>query len=624
MEEPAGAGVTAVQAQVPTSTAPAGSPIPPAIAAHRLVSDGRSAALVRLDGEVDWWCAPAFHSTPLAWSLLDPAGGMCRWQARRSVDAQTAPAGAAVTTALRFDGGRVACRDGLVSVGEGAVALVRLVRSLEGRVQATHELRLGGFDGPWATWSHASGSMAGLPLELLAAAVPVVEGGWARHHLVAEPHSWTGLAVLVGDAGDTTLDELAARLDEAERRFSAATANARLPRSHPERAADALAVLRACTYSPTGAIVAAPTTSLPEAPGGDRQWDYRYCWLRDAGLAASVAALLGDGAAADAYLSFVRSIAGDAAPRTPVVTVRGEQVPPERQVEGVAGWAASRPVRVGNGAAGQLQYDAMGLVVEAVSVYLQTGGRLEEDTWRLVRAIADEVVEGPAKPSSGIWELRDERSLTSGDIGRWLALDRAIWIARGWRPWTRRRRWKRARAQIRDRVLGALGPDGRLPQTYGEDPPRADASTLMVPMFGMLARRDRRAHALVDSVLADLGAGPFLYRYEPDGDDGFAPGEGAFLPVTWWAVSALASLGRVEEARARLDELCTRLPRLLPEEVDPMTGTGLGNVPLVWSHMELARALYIVDAAERRDRWGWLGLWVWRLARYAGLRWGRR
>ncbi len=129
---------------------------------------------------------------------------------------------------------------------------------------------------------------------------------------------------------------------------------------------------------------------------------------------------------------------------------------------------------------------------------------------------------------------------------------------------------------------------------------------------------------MVDAVTADLGAGPFLYRYEPDGDDGLAPGEATFLPVAWWAVSTLAVLGRVDEARSRLDELCLRLPRLMPEEVDPADGTALGNVPLVWSHMEAARALYILDVAERRRRWGPIGLWAWRLARYASLRWRKR
>ena len=146
----------------------------------------------------------------------------------------------------------------------------------------------------------------------------------------------------------------------------------------------------------------------------------------------------------------------------------------------------------------------------------------------------------------------------------------------------------------------------------------------MPPLFGMLSGRDARAHAVVDAVLRDLEAYPFLYRYEPDGDDGLAPGEGAFVPVSCWAVSALAAIGRVDEARQRLDDLCARLPRPIAEEIDPQSRVSLGNVPLIWSHMELARALYVLDAAERRERWGPAGLWAWRLARYATLRWRRR
>jgi GH15 family glucan-1,4-alpha-glucosidase len=146
----------------------------------------------------------------------------------------------------------------------------------------------------------------------------------------------------------------------------------------------------------------------------------------------------------------------------------------------------------------------------------------------------------------------------------------------------------------------------------------------MIPLFGLLGRRDPRAHAIVDAIVHDLGAGSFVYRYEPDGADGFVPGEAAFVPVCWWAVSALARLGRVDEARTRLDDLCRRLPRLLAEEIDPVTDESLGNVPLVWSHTELARALYIVDAAERRRRWTPVGLLAWRVGRYARLRWTRR
>lgn len=381
-------------------------------------------------------------------------------------------------------------------------------------------------------------------------------------------------------------------------------------------------MLDACTYRPTGAVVASATTSLPEAPGADRQFDYRYCWLRDAALAASVASLLGRRDSAWDHLRFLCQVVGDEPQLcAPVVTVRGDDVPVEREVDGVAGWGGSRPVRVGNAAADQLQYDAWGLVVEAVSVHLQTGGALDETVWTMVRTLADHVAGGQAEPSHGIWELREARLLVSGDIGRWLVLDRAIWIARGWRPLARRAHWKRARARIRARVVGAIGESGRLPQVY-DDGQRPDASALMAALFGLVSRRDPRAARLVAAALEDLAAGPFLYRYPPGGDDGFAGIEATFLPMAWWAVGALAVTGDLRAAQERADELCARLPRLLSEEIDPIDGRSLGNVPLVWSHMELARALYLLDAARIRHRYGPVGLWGWRLGRFAALRCG--
>ena len=255
-------------------------------------------------------------------------------------------------------------------------------------------------------------------------------------------------------------------------------------------------------------------------------------------------------------------------------------------------------------------------------MHLQTGASLDDDTWRLVRVAADRAASAGRAPTSGIWELREPRDLISADIGRWICLDRAVWIARGWRPRARRRHWKRARHEIRERVLSAIGDDGGLPQAY-DGAPGPDASALMAVVFGMLSRRDPRAERLIRATIDRLGAGPFLYRYQPGGDDGFSGKEGAFLPVCWWAVSALATVGRVDEARARADELCARLPRLLAEEVDPQTGESLGNVPLVWAHAEAARAMYVLDAATLRDRFGAPALWAWRMVRYARLRWPR-
>jgi GH15 family glucan-1,4-alpha-glucosidase len=291
-------------------------------------------------------------------------------------------------------------------------------------------------------------------------------------------------------------------------------------------------------------------------------------------------------------------------------------VPEEREVHGIAGWGGTGPVRVGNAAGGQVQYDALGLLVEAVSVHLQLGAALDPACWKLVRGVADHLVAPPTRRTSGIWELRDPSDLVSADIGRWLALDRAVWIARGWRPWARRRHWKQARRAVRDRILGALDGEGGLPQSYDDTEPVADASALMVVVFGMLDRRDPRAGRLVDATLARLDAWPFVYRYEPGSDDGFAGREGAFLPTSWLAVSALAQLDRVDEAEARLAALDRAVPRLMAEEIEPEGLQSRGNVPLVWSHMEAVRALYVLDAARLRHRAGAAGLWAWRLGRY--------
>ncbi len=602
---------------------------PPAIGAHRLLGDGASTALVRPDGEIDWWCAPEMDGTPALWSLLDAGGAAARWQGVRMARADGVPAGSALRTVLHHPRGCLECWDVLAGRNEGQPSLVRLIRNLDGELDVVHELALGGFDAPWASWSPGGAEVAGGFFVRVAGGRELETGGpgrddgrWRCRRLEAPEGEWAGLVVAWGHLSDADPERLLGILAAARGEDARVVALAKLPRRRSDRAVDALRVLHCCTYAATGAVVASPTTSLPEAPGGDRQFDYRYSWLRDASLAVSVAALIGRRDLARRYLGFVIDRVGEAGvPTAPVSDVRGDPVPPERDVLGVSGWGGSEPVRVGNGAGNQVQYDALGLLVEAVSVHLQLGASLDPACWEVVRAVADAAVEPDERETSGIWELRRPKALVSADIGRWLALDRAVWIARGWRPWTRRGHWKQARDALRGRILDALDDEGGLPQSYDDTESHADASALMVVVFGMLGRRDPRAGRLVDATLARLGSWPFVYRYEPGSDDGFEGREGAFLPVSWWAVAALAELGRLQEAEERLAALDRVTPRLMAEEIDPETLQSLGNVPLVWSHMEAVRALYVVDAAERRRRHGAAGLWAWRIGRHLTQRW---
>jgi hypothetical protein len=597
----------------------------PPIGAHRLLGAGRGAALIRPNAEIDWWCPNRFDARPELWSLLGPDGGFARWSDVEIATWDAQPAGPTATTFVRHDGVTVALWDGLLCLGEGSM-LVRLARLAGGSagVAISHELRCGGFDGPWRTWV-VQGDRA------------VAEGLVAigRHRVGSdettllttielEPDRWTGFAILVGaDPSEVTVDGLAAVMSAADDDESGFLRGVHLPRMHPNRVLDAMRVLRVLTDPATGATVAAPTTSVPEAPGGDRQFDYRFAWLRDSAHASSTAALLGRRSSSARYLDFVADVVerfdGHLQPLT---TTAGERVPEERTVPGIATWDGSSPVRVGNAATEQVQIDSLSTVIEAVSVHMQCGGWMTRRRWRMLDRLATMVADAPFEPANGIWELREPKRLVTEELARWIGLDKAIRLQRIFRPWRPRPDWVRARAAARARVASMLDREtGLLPQSF-DGPPVPDAATLLACTNTFVARGSAASRRLAEVVIAQLGEGAFLRRY-PDGVDGMRGRESAFVPSSWLAVSALLAAGDIESATQRADEMCAQLPPLQPEEWDVERGEGMGNTPLLWSHAEAARALYNLHIANIRRRYTVVGAALWRIGRYVRLRLSR-
>ena len=552
----------------------------PPLGAHRLLGQGNGAALVRPTGEVDWWCPNHFDATPLLWSLLDPRGGSASWDDTEMATWDAHPAGPTTHTVLRHRDGRICLWDGLACIG-GTDVLVRLVRAEASACALTHRLSCGGFDAPWEQWE-LSGHPAAAHVTVFGGDAHEIVGPMLLSRVVAQPDRWNGIAIASVAGIDVPHDpeELVTLLQGADDRQARVLQDVRLPYHHPSRVVDALRVLRAVTDKDTGAPVASPTTSLPEALGGTRQFDYRFTWLRDSANSVAVAALLGHIDASAAYLRFIGTLL-DAADGhlTPLTTTKGRPVPLERDVPGVAGWGASLPIRVGNAAAEQRQIDAVAAVLEAIWVNIECGGRMSASTWSIVERLADLIVNTPFQPSSGVWEIRAPQYLVSEELARWVGLDRAIRLKRRFRPWLRRPRWARDRQLAGRRVAGALDPDtGMLPQVFGEATIVPDASSLLAAINGFFPRNDPRLARLVRSTIAALEEGAFLRRYPPQ-TDGFVGVEGAFVPASWWAVSALAIIGDLDDAERRADDMCAHLPPLQPEEWNVENDEGLGNTP---------------------------------------------
>jgi alpha,alpha-trehalase len=600
------------------------------IGEYALLSDCRSAALVSRDGSVDWLCFPRFDGPSVFCRLLDPAGGQFAIRpagefqvSRRYLDQTlvlettftTARGTAVLTDALAFGRNERGHQLGLHSPG----MLLRSFACTSGEIQAQI--------------SYAPRPQYGLTQPVLVPAPGglAAEGGDSRLFLstsvsfgVDDATATAMVRLAAGQAavfalghGDMagppltpwTAEEITGRLDDtldAWRSWSAIHQNYEGPWRELVRHSGR--VLQAMTFAPTGAIVAAPTTSLPETVGGERNWDYRYTWVRDASLTMEALWVAACPTEANKFFDFLADAATSGVQRGAdlqiMFGVGGERDLSERELPHLAGWRDSRPVRVGNGAWLQRQLDVYGELLVAAQRLVDQLGELDPGTRRFLAAAADTAATRWREKDQGIWEIRGEpQDFLYSKLMCWVAMDRAIALASHLGAEDRVADWGAARDEIRTAIL-TRGWDeraGAFTQAFGSED--LDASSLMLSITGFLPGDDPRMKATIDAIARRLtDERGLVYRYLSH--DGLAGAEGTFLLCTFWLAQAQALAGDAEAASATFERAVAAINDvgLLAEEVDPRNGEMIGNFPQAFSHIGLINAAWAISQAQQRAK----------------------
>jgi GH15 family glucan-1,4-alpha-glucosidase len=569
---------------------------------YAVLGDLHTAALVCSDGSIDWLCLPRFDSPACFASLVDtPDAG--HWT--------LAPAAGGPSTRRRYRDDTLVLEsewdtpDGTVRlidfmpVRSDQADVVRIVEGVSGRVRMRSELRLRFDYGSVMPWvKHEGGTLsaiAGPDAVWLSTTVPVHgERGstFAEFEVDAGERVAFVMAWAPSHKPRPTLVEPEAALVQTERFWSQWMEQCTYQGEWPEAVRRSLITLKALTYAPTGGIVAAATTSLPETLGGSRNWDYRYCWLRDATF--TLQALLESGFAEEARAWrewLLRAVAGDPADLKIMYGLDGTRRLPEYELPWLAGYEGSAPVRIGNGAADQFQLDVWGEVLDGLHVARERGLAGSVDAWDLQRALMDFLETGWDHPDNGLWEVRGpRRHFVHSKVMAWAGADRMVKAVEHFGLEGPVDRWRALRARIHDDVC-AKGYDadrGTFTQYYGGR--ELDAALLLLPRVGFLPYDDPRVVGTVSALEDDLLEDGFLLRYRTEsGVDGLEGEEGAFLACSFWLVNALHGVGRTDDARALFERLLSLRNDvgLLAEEWDPRAQRQVGNFPQAFSHEPL-------------------------------------
>jgi alpha,alpha-trehalase len=609
----------------------------PPIGDYAFLSDCETTALVAPSGNVEWLCLPRMDSPSVFGAILDRDAGSFR----------LGPADVSVPAARRYIPGTmvlesswetrmgwVIVRDAL-SIGpwrhqterskshkrsptdhDADHVMLRLVECVQGSVEIKLECEpafdYGGLAADWSYGGSGYGEAVArsegmdIGLRLMTDLRLGFEGPRARARTML--HEGEVAFVALGWSEHplpTTYEEAEAWLARTARFWQEWLKHGTFP-DHPWRAylQRSALTLKGLTYTPSGAMIAAATTSLPETPGGDRNWDYRYSWIRDSTFMLWALYTLGFDEEANDFFYFVADVVEAEEGQLQVMYgIGGESKLLEQELEHLSGYDHARPVRIGNGAYNQAQHDVWGAVLDSIYLHTRSRDQLPDRLWPIIKRQVEAALEHWREPDRGIWEVRGEpKHFTSSKVMCWVAADRGARLARIRADDATAERWEAAAAEIHEDICsGGVDDRGVFVQHYDSD--ALDASVLLMPLVRFLPPDDDRIRGTVLAVADELTEGGLVLRYRVDEtDDGFSGEEGTFTICSFWLVSALVEIGELARARALCEKLLSYASplHLYAEQIDPLTGRQLGNFPQAFTHLALINAVVHIITAERQ------------------------